>query len=75
MEAGFALEPLAGEPRGGERAGGGVDATEGGVGGGPDCHSAGVRREDRAEDVVGADEVDHPAFDDRDRLPPVPDVW
>lgn len=75
MEAGFALEPLAGEAGGGEGSGGGVDAAEGGVGGSPDLHSAGVRREDGTVDVVGADEVDRPALDHRDRLPPVLDIF
>jgi len=37
--------------------------AEGGVGGGPDLHPGGVRREDRAADVVGADEGDGAAFD------------
>jgi hypothetical protein len=58
------LEPLAGEAGGGEGSGGGVDAAERLVSGGPDFHSAGVRREDRAADVVGADEVDDAACDD-----------
>ena len=70
-----ALEPLAGEAVGREGSGGGVDAAEGGVGGGPDFHSGGVGREDRAGDVVGADEVDRAAFDHRDRLPGVPDIF
>lgn len=56
VEAALGLEPLAGEVGGGERSGGGVDAAEGGVGAGPDFHSSGVRREDRAADLVGADE-------------------
>ena len=75
VEAGFALEPLAGEPCGGEGAGAYVHPAEGLVGGGPDLHPAGVGREDRPADVVGADEGDDAAFDDRDRFPPVPDVF
>jgi hypothetical protein len=53
VEAGFALEPLAGEAGGGEGSGGSVDGAEGGVGGGPGFDSAGVGREDRAADVRG----------------------
>ena len=48
MEAGFALEPLAGEPRGGEGSGGDMHSAKGEVGRGPDLRSAGVGREDRA---------------------------
>ena len=51
-----------------------MHAAEGGVGGGPDFHPAGVRREDRAGDVVGADEVDRAAFDQRDGVPAVPHI-
>ena len=54
MQAALALEPLAGEAVGGEDAGGGGDAAEGGVGGGPDLHSAGVGGEGRADDGWGA---------------------
>ena len=53
MEAALGLEPLAGEAGGGERSGGGVDAAEGSVRGGPDFGSGGVGREDRAGDVRG----------------------
>jgi hypothetical protein len=52
-----------------------VDAAEGGVGGGPGFDSGGVGGEDRAADVVGADEGDDAAFDHRDRVPPVPDLF
>jgi len=75
VEAALGLEPLAGEAGGGGRSGGGVDAAEGGVGGGPSFDSGGVGREDRAADVVRADEGDDAAFDDRDELPAVPDVF
>jgi hypothetical protein len=69
------LEPLAGEAGGGERSGGGVDAAEGGVGGGPDLHSRGVCREDGAADVVGTHVVYSAAFNGRDGLPAVPDTF
>ena len=75
MEAGFALEPLAGEPWGGEVAGLGVDPAEGGVGGLPDFHSGGVRREDGAADVVSPHVVDHPALNQGDWVPAGPDVF
>ncbi len=52
-----------------------MHAAEGVVGRRPDLHPGGVRREDRAADVVGADEGDDAALDDRDRLPPVPDIF
>ncbi len=52
-----------------------MHSAEGVVGGGPDLHPGGVRREDRAADVVGPHKADHPAFDHRDRLPPVPDIF
>jgi hypothetical protein len=75
VEAGFALEPLAGEAVGGEGAGGDMHAAKGLVGGGPDLRSGGVGREDGAIDVGGADEGDHSAFDDGDRVPAVPDIF
>ncbi len=52
-----------------------MHSAEGVVGRRPDLHPGGVRREDRAADVVGADEVDLAALDHRDRLPPVPDIF
>ena len=52
-----------------------MDAAEGGVGGGPDFYAGGVRREDRAADVIGADEADHPTLDHGDRIPAVPDIF
>jgi hypothetical protein len=46
-----------------------------GRGGGPGFDSADVGREDRAGDVRGTDEADYAAFDDRDRVPAVPDIF
>ncbi len=43
VEAGFGLEPLAGEVRGGVGAGGDLDAAEGGVGGGDGRAGGGAR--------------------------------
>ena len=44
--------------------GGGADAAERQVGGGPDFRAACVGAEDGSANVVGADEIDHAAFDD-----------
>jgi hypothetical protein len=63
VEAGFGLEPLAGEAGGDGGSGCGADASEGQIGGGPDLGSASVGAEDGAADVVGADEGGDAAFD------------
>ena len=75
MEAGFGLEPLAGEPRRGRGAGRYSHPAEGQVADFPDLCPRRIRRKHRPADVVGADEGHHPALDDRDRLPAVPDVF
>ena len=41
----------------------------------PDLCRRRVGRDDRSADVVGADEGDDAAFDDRDGVPAVPDVF
>ena len=64
VEAGFGLEPLAGEAGGDGGSGGGADAAEGEVACGPDFRAACVGAEDGAPDVVGADEGCDAAFDD-----------
>ncbi len=51
-----------------------MHSAEGLVGGGPDLHPGGVGREDGSANVVGADEGDHAALDDRDRGPGGPEV-
>ena len=75
MEAAFGLEPLAGEAVGGEVAGGGVDPAEGGVGGLPDLCARRIGREDGSANVVGPHIIDRAAFDQRDGVPAVPDVF
>ena len=52
-----------------------VDLAEVGVGQASDHRPGGVRRERRAANVVGADEVHHPAFDHRHRIPAQPDIF
>ncbi len=74
MEAGFALEPLAGEAVGGEGSGRHMHSAEGVVGGGPDLYARRVRRKHWPADVVSVDEGDHAAFDDRDRGSGGPEV-
>lgn len=54
MQAGFGLEPLARESRLDWRAGGGADAAEGEIGGGPDFHARIVAGIDELADMVGA---------------------
>jgi hypothetical protein len=73
VQAGFALEPLAGEAEGDGGADGGADLAKGEVAGGPGLHTAGIRRKDRSADVVHPDEVDDPALDHRQRLAVQPD--
>lgn len=75
MEAGFALEPLAGEAEVDRGAGGGADAAEGEVGGGPDLGAGRVGAEDGAADVVGSDEGEDTAFDDDDGGAVQPDIF
>ena len=54
MEAGFGLEPLAGEAGGDGGAGGCADAAEGEVACGPDLGACGVCAKHWPPDVVGA---------------------
>ena len=75
MQAALALEPLAGKTQGDGGAGGGADLAEGEEGGGPGFGARGVRRKDRAADVVNPDEVHHPALDHRQRLAVQLDVF
>ena len=75
MEAGFGLEPLTGKSRGDRGAGGGADAAEGEVGGGPGFCTACAGAEDGAADVVGADEGRDAAFDHGQRCSVKPDVF
>ena len=75
MQPRLTLEPLAGEAVGRKGTGRSVDRAERGVGGGPDFCAAGVGGERWTADVVGADEADHPAFDHRDGIPAVPDIF
>jgi hypothetical protein len=63
VQAGFGLEPLAGEAQVDGGAGGGAHATERQVGCGPDLDAGCVGAEDRAADLVGADEGGDATFD------------
>ena len=75
MKAGFGLEPLAGEAGLDGDSGGGANAAEGEVAGGPDYGSRGVRREHGSADTVSAQVADCHAFDHRHGFPDVPDVF
>ncbi len=55
MEAGFGLEPLAGESEIDVGAGGGVDAAEGQIAGLPDLDACAVGGKHRPPDGIGAD--------------------
>ncbi len=75
MEAGFGLEPLAGEAQVDCVARCCVDAAEGQVCGLPDFGACGVGREQGPSDVVGSDEVDLPGLDHGDGGHVHPDVF
>ena len=75
MEAGFALEPLAGETEGDTRSGRGFDLAEGCVAGLQDLGACAIGREDRAADMIGADEVDFVALDHGDGRALQPDIF
>ena len=66
--------------RGNGAAGGGnasrdMHSGEGSIGDFPHLCARPVRGEDRSADVVGPHIIDHPAFDQRDGVPAVPDVF
>ena len=75
VQAGFALEPLAGEAQGDRGARGGADFSKREVCRGPGLGAGSVRRKDRSADVVDADEVHHPALDHRNGLAVQPDIF
>ena len=75
MQAGFGLEPLAGEAGGDGGACGGADAAEGQVACGPGFGAGCVGAEHWPSDVVGADEGGYSAFDHRDGLALQPDIF
>ena len=75
MQSALGLEPLAGESGGDGGAGGGSDAAEGEVRGGPDLGTCGVGAEDWPPDVVGADEGGDAAFDHGEGGAIEPDIF
>ena len=75
MQAGFALEPLAGEAEGDGGAGGGADFAEWELAGGPGFGGGGVHSKDRAADMVHTDEVHRFALDHRQWLAVQPDIF
>ncbi len=75
VQAGFGLEPLAGEAQRGVGAGGCVHATEGEVGGIPHLHPRIVCRKDGPPNVVGADKVQRAVLDHADDHRVRPDVF
>ena len=75
MEAGFGLEPLAGEAQVDGGAGGGSDAAEGEVACGPDLGAARVGSEDGAADMIRPYKRRHAAFDHREGGATHPDIF
>ena len=75
VQAGFGLEPLAGEAGGDGRSGGGSDAAEGEVACGPGFGAACVGAEDGPADVIRPDEGGDAAFDDGEGSAVKPDIF
>lgn len=74
MQAGFRLEPLAGEAGVDGGAGDDVDAAEGELSRGPDRGAGEGGGEGRPPDMVSANQVDDPALDHRDGIPAHPHI-
>ncbi len=63
MQAALGLEPLPGEPVGGQAAGRCMNPAKGRVDRRPDLGPRRIRRKHRPPDVIGADVIHHPALD------------